>query len=64
MPALTPSKTGELVGRVWVLEGGKPSARDLKLGHTDGSMTEVLAGPLQPGERVITDVARPARPKG
>jgi HlyD family secretion protein len=60
-PPLTPSKTGELVGRVWVLVGEKPSPRNLTLGHTDGRMTEVLGGPLQPGDRIITDMARLTR---
>jgi len=57
-PALAPKKNGELAGRVWVLEANTPAPRDLTLGHTDGRMTEVLSGPLQPGEHVITDIAR------
>ena len=44
-------------GRVWVLENGKPVARDVKLGRTDGRSTQVLSGGLKPGDRVITDVA-------
>ncbi len=50
-------KTGQNTGRVWVLENGKPVARDLKLGRSDGRNTEIISGDLKPGERVITDMA-------
>src|SRR5207253_260052 len=33
---------GETLGRVWVLQNGKPVARDVKTGRTDGHNTEVL----------------------
>jgi len=56
-PLLQPAKDGETVGRVWVLEGAKPVARDLRLGRTDGRSTEVLSGALKPGDAVITDTA-------
>lgn len=55
-------KTGQNAGRVWVLENGKPVARDLKIGRSDGRNTEIISGDLKPGERVITDLAAvPAR---
>ena len=57
-PALAPRKNGELAGRVWILEGKTPVPRDLTLGRTDGRLTEVVSGPLQASERVITDIAR------
>lgn len=47
---------GEMSGRVWVLENGKPAARDVKIGRTDGHSTEVLSGALRPGDWVITDI--------
>lgn len=50
-------KTGQNTGRVWLLENGKPVARELRLGHTDGRNTEVISGDLKAGERVITDMA-------
>ncbi len=48
---------GELKGRVWVLEEGKPAPRDLTIGRSDGRSTEVLSGDLKLGDRVITDIA-------
>ena len=56
-PLLQPATNGELKGRVWVLDGGIPAARDLKIGRSDGRNTEILSGNLKPGERVITDIA-------
>lgn len=43
---------------VWVLKGGQPRPVKVRLGLTDGSLTEVLWG-LQPGDLVITEVAAP-----
>ncbi len=51
------SRNGQIAGRVWVLENGKPAARDVKLGRNDGRNTEVLSGALKPGDKVITDIA-------
>jgi HlyD family secretion protein len=48
-------------GRVYVLEAGEPKAADLRLGLTDGSSTEVLAGPLAEGAEVIIGVADAGR---
>src|SRR5207237_9598686 len=48
---------GETLGRVWVLQNGKPVARDVKTGRTDGHNTEVLSGAIKPGDQVITDIA-------
>ena len=39
---------------VYVLEGGKPKAVSIKTGVSDGTMTEVVGGALQPGMLVIT----------
>ena len=41
-------------GRVWVLNAeGKPEARNLLLGITDGATSEVISGPLKTGDPVI-----------
>jgi HlyD family secretion protein len=56
-PPLPPASNGEMVGRVWVLEGNKPVPRDLKIGRSDGRNTEVLSGDLKPGDLIVTDVA-------
>jgi len=55
-PPLARGADGELVGRVWVLEGDKPVPRDLKIGRSDGRATQVLSGELKAGDRVITDI--------
>ncbi len=47
-----PGSDGYDIGVVYVLRDGKPWAAPVRLGATDGSMTEV-AGPLAAGERVI-----------
>jgi HlyD family secretion protein len=59
-PAEPGNRNGQISGRAWVLENGKPVAHDLKLGRTDGRNTEVISGPLRAGDRVITDVAAAA----
>jgi HlyD family secretion protein len=59
-PPLVQPGNGELVGRVWALKDNRPVARDLKIGRTDGRNTEVLSGDLKEGDRVITDLTRPA----
>lgn len=42
-------------GRVWIVgEGGKPKAVELRLGLTDGSMTEVVSGEVKETQEVIT----------
>ncbi len=56
------SSSGEAVHgqAVWVLRGGQPVAVPVKIGATDGRMSQVLAGDLTPGTRVLVDVASPA----
>ena len=43
--------------RVWVLENGKPAAKWVRTGATDGQVTEISSGELKPGDEVIVDVA-------
>ena len=57
VPPLQAARNGELMGRVWVLEGNRPVPRDLRIGRNDGRNTEVLSGDLKAGEPIITDVA-------
>ncbi len=50
------------VRSVWVLKDGQPRPVKVRLGLTDGSVTEVLWG-LKPGDQVITEVAAsPTKP--
>ncbi len=44
---------GMTAGVVWVLRDGKPEPVAVRVGATDGSFTEI-AGPLKPGDEVIT----------
>jgi HlyD family secretion protein len=59
--AFVPSTTGELVGRVWVMENGAPVPRDLRIGRNDGRNTQILSGDLKPGDDVIVDTATTRR---
>jgi HlyD family secretion protein len=41
-------------GRVWILgEDGKPKGIDVRLGLTDGTMTEIVSGDVKEGQEVI-----------
>jgi len=41
-------------GRVWILGGdGKPKGIDVRLGLTDGSMTEIVSGDVKEGQEII-----------
>jgi HlyD family secretion protein len=42
--------------RVWILKGITPTAVPVRIGATDGTVTEIASGELQPGAQVITDV--------
>ena len=42
--------------RVWILKDGWPVAVPVTTGSTSGSLTEVIAGDLQPGMPVIVDI--------
>jgi HlyD family secretion protein len=53
-PASAPVLEGQ-TRLVWVLgQDGKPQARRIKVGLTDGASTEVVEGNLQEGEMVVT----------
>lgn len=42
--------------RVWILKGITPTAVPVRVGATDGMVTEIVSGELQAGAQVITDV--------
>ena len=46
-------------GVVWVLDAGKPRAVPVRLGASDGTVTEV-SGELAEGDAVVTGQERPA----
>jgi len=50
--------TAAAAGRVWVLGAdGQPKAVEVRLGLSDGSSTEIAAGPLNEGAEVILGIA-------
>ncbi len=42
--------------RVWVLRDGQPTTLSVTVGATDGSMTEITGGGLEPGTPLLVDV--------
>ena len=47
--------------RLWTLQDGKLAPVEVALGATDGRMTEIKSGPLQPGAEVVTGMLQPAK---
>jgi HlyD family secretion protein len=43
--------------RVWMLKDGRPTAIDVTIGATNGTMVQILSGAVTPGMALITDVA-------
>lgn len=50
-------------GTVWVLEGDKLRAVQIKIGITDGKNTEVVEGELKPGDQVVVAEAQNGKSK-
>ncbi|MCJ7824228.1 MAG: hypothetical protein MUP44_04965, partial [Anaerolineales bacterium] len=42
--------------RVWTLKDGNPFAIPVTIGLTDGQMTEVLAGDIEPGMELLVGI--------
>jgi HlyD family secretion protein len=42
---------------VWLLRGQTPTSRTLRVGVTDGTLTEMVEGDLKPGDLLLTGVA-------
>jgi HlyD family secretion protein len=47
--------------RVWVLRDGRPEAIAVRTGATDGVLTQILEGPLEPGTEVLVDTLTSGR---
>jgi HlyD family secretion protein len=47
--------------QLWVLRDGQPAALAVTVGATDGRMTQIVAGEVQPGLEVLTDTAQAAQ---
>ncbi len=52
---------GKAERRVWVLEEGKPVAVPVKVGPTDGKLTEVIEGRIEAGTPLVVDRVRERR---
>lgn len=44
-------------GRVFVVENGRLKPVFIGIGASDGTRTEIVSGPLKPGQRVVVDIA-------
>lgn len=53
--------SGRKQQHVWTLRGGQLTAVPVTIGSTNGSMTEVVAGEIQPGMAVVTDAVSSAK---
>jgi HlyD family secretion protein len=51
----TLDKQGMKATKVWILEKDKPKPVQVTIGLSDGNYTEISAGPLEPGQEIITD---------
>jgi HlyD family secretion protein len=47
--------------QVWVLKDGAPAAIPVIVGATDGRMTQIVGGEVQPGLEVLTDTLQAAK---
>lgn len=47
--------------QVWTLRGGEPVAIPVVVGATDGRVTQIVAGEVQPGLEILTDTLRAAK---
>jgi HlyD family secretion protein len=43
--------------QVWILRGDKPTVANIKIGVSDGSVSELVEGDVKEGDDVITDVS-------
>lgn len=56
-PRPNPANSGQAKGpKVWVLNGATPTAVPVKIGASDGRVTEILEGDIAPGAKVLVDV--------
>ena len=53
------TNSGFTRGKLFVLQDGKPQIRKVKVGITDGKLTEVVSSELKTGDKVIVGDAKP-----
>ena len=49
---------------VWKINGDQLTPTPVKLGITDGVVSEVVSGDIQPGEKIAVPAAGTTNPKG
>ncbi len=54
-PRQRPEKLSHNQQRVWIIQNQQPTAVIITTGATDGTMTEVTAGKIKPGQELIVD---------
>jgi len=59
-PAAPETESGVEWGRVWVSKNGTLEPRDLKLGASDGTRTQVLEGEIGAGDDLVVDIGHAA----
>jgi HlyD family secretion protein len=47
---------------VWILRGDKPEPVSIRIGLTNGTLTEVVDGPLQEGEPLVVEAINNEEP--
>jgi hypothetical protein len=45
------------------VDGNRIEARDLRLGATNGTLTQVLSGDIAPGDKLATDIKKAEKEK-
>ena len=60
--AATSAAAGGSGRSLWVLRDGRPQPAQVTVGVSDGTFTEVLSGPLQAGDAVVTGVVSSGAP--
>lgn len=59
------ARAGGGSGRIWIMgEDGKAKAVGVRLGLTDGSMTEIISGDIKEGQEIITGQQAAAKASG
>jgi HlyD family secretion protein len=56
-PAPPPDMNGINAGRVWTIDGKTLKPHDIRLGPSNGRMSEITQGDLKAGDKVVTDLA-------
>ncbi len=62
--AASGARARAVAARLWVLEDETPKPVDVRIGLSDGTSTEIVAGDLREGTEVIVGMAQAAQPAG